>query len=92
MDRRAATRALAGAAITGATLLDPLEGWLQPAGAAARPRRRGRLGPREVEELNFTARAFRAACAARRFWASSVRSPPTSMSTRRRRWSSAFTR
>ncbi|MFG3267849.1 helix-turn-helix domain-containing protein [Streptomyces bobili] len=60
MDRRAATRALAGAAITGTTLLDPIEGWLQPAGAAARPRRRGRLGPREVEELEFTARAFRA--------------------------------
>ncbi|MET7457834.1 hypothetical protein ABZT03_39505 [Streptomyces sp. NPDC005574] len=60
MDRRAATRALAGAAITGAALLDPLEGWLQPAGSAARPRRRGRLGVREVEELESTARAFRA--------------------------------
>ncbi|MDQ0933389.1 hypothetical protein [Streptomyces turgidiscabies] len=60
MDRRAATRALAGAAVTGAALLDPLEGWLQPAGSAARPRRRGRLGAREVEELESTARAFRA--------------------------------
>ncbi|MFD5855618.1 helix-turn-helix domain-containing protein [Streptomyces chartreusis] len=60
MDRRAATRALAGAAITGAALLDPLEGWLQPAASAARPRRRGRLGAREIEELESTARAFRA--------------------------------
>ncbi|PJE96953.1 hypothetical protein CUT44_15500 [Streptomyces carminius] len=60
MDRRAATRALAGTAVTGATLLDPLEGWLQPAPSAARPRRRGRLGVREVEELESTARVFRA--------------------------------
>jgi hypothetical protein len=60
MDRRAATRALAGAAVTGAALLDPLEGWLQPAGSTAQPRRRGRLGAREVEELESTARAFRA--------------------------------
>ncbi|MEU1343432.1 helix-turn-helix domain-containing protein [Streptomyces sp. NPDC005827] len=60
MDRRAATRALAGAAITGAALLDPLEGWLQPTASTARPRRRGRLGVREVEELASTARAFRA--------------------------------
>lgn len=60
MDRRAATRALAGAAVTGAALLDPLEGWLQPAGPAPPPRRRGQLGAREVEELESTARAFRA--------------------------------
>ncbi|WP_103503399.1 MULTISPECIES: helix-turn-helix domain-containing protein [unclassified Streptomyces] len=60
MDRRAATRALAGAAVTGAALLDPLEGWLQPAGSAARPCRRGRLGAREVGELESAARAFRA--------------------------------
>ncbi|MFD4604092.1 hypothetical protein ACFWPQ_39520 [Streptomyces sp. NPDC058464] len=60
MDRRAATRALAGAAITGTALLDPLEGWLQPAGSTARPRHRGRLGAREVEELASAARAFRA--------------------------------
>lgn len=60
MDRRAVTRSLAGTAITGAALLDPLEGWLQPATSAARPRRRGRLGTREVEELESTARVFRA--------------------------------
>ncbi|XES00194.1 helix-turn-helix domain-containing protein [Streptomyces sp. S1D4-11] len=35
MARRAATRALAGAAITGAALLGPLEGWLQPAAPPA---------------------------------------------------------
>ncbi|MEV4340115.1 helix-turn-helix domain-containing protein [Streptomyces sp. NPDC049590] len=60
MDRRAATRALAGAAITGAALLDPLEGWLQPVADGARSRRRGRIGIREIEELESTARAFRA--------------------------------
>lgn len=58
MDRRAITRALAGAAATGAALLDSLEGWLQPA-AATQARRRGRLGMREVDELEQTARAFR---------------------------------
>jgi hypothetical protein len=60
MDRRAATRALAEAAITGAALLDPLEGWLQPAAPTTVPRRRGRLGVQEIEELESTARAFRA--------------------------------
>ncbi|MEU1600213.1 hypothetical protein ABZ468_47555 [Streptomyces sp. NPDC005708] len=60
MDRRAATRALAGAAITGAALLDPLEGWLQPSAPTTPPRRRGRLGEQEIEELESTARAFRA--------------------------------
>ncbi|MFD3736025.1 hypothetical protein [Streptomyces sp. NPDC058632] len=60
MDRRAAARALAGAAVIGAALLDPLEGWIQPTGSAVRPRRRGRLGAREAEELESTARAFRA--------------------------------
>jgi transcriptional regulator with XRE-family HTH domain len=62
MDRRTAARALAGAALTGTALLDPLEGWLQPAAAraATADRRRGRLGRREVEELETTARAFRA--------------------------------
>lgn len=60
MDRRAATRALAGAAIGGAALLDPLEAWLQPAAPASLPGRRGRLGKRDVEELEITARAFRA--------------------------------
>nr|WP_228472855.1 helix-turn-helix domain-containing protein [Streptomyces cyaneochromogenes] len=64
MDRRAATRALAGAALSGAApaaLLDPLEGWLVERGSAPeRERPRGRLGKREVGELETTARAFRA--------------------------------
>ncbi|WP_405597582.1 hypothetical protein OG741_13930 [Streptomyces sp. NBC_01410] len=59
MDRRAVTRALAGAAVTGAALLDSLEGWLLPATPATGPRRRGRLGLREIDELETTARAFR---------------------------------
>ncbi|MCI3223969.1 helix-turn-helix transcriptional regulator [Streptomyces sp. NP-1717] len=59
MDRRAITRALAGAAVTGAALLDSLEGWLQPAAALPAPVRRGRLGLRETDELETTARAFR---------------------------------
>ncbi|MFE4535707.1 helix-turn-helix domain-containing protein [Streptomyces scopuliridis] len=59
MDRRAMTRALAGAAVTGAALLDSLEGWLQPAAAGAAPPRRGRLGMREIHELETTAKAFR---------------------------------
>ncbi|MFJ8364620.1 hypothetical protein [Streptomyces sp. NPDC093984] len=60
MDRRAATRALAGAALSGAALLDSLEGWLQPAPAPEPGNRRGRIGMREVQELEGTARAFRA--------------------------------
>ncbi|GAB2714331.1 helix-turn-helix domain-containing protein [Streptomyces bullii] len=60
MDRRAATRALAGAALSGAPLLDSLEGWLQPAPPADRQHRRGRIGQQEVHELEATARAFRA--------------------------------
>lgn len=59
MDRRALGRALAGTAVTGAALLDSLEGWLVPAAASPRSRRPGRLGMREVEELETTARAFR---------------------------------
>ncbi|MFJ2178569.1 helix-turn-helix domain-containing protein [Streptomyces sp. NPDC087851] len=59
MDRRAVTRALAGAAVTGAVLLDSLEGWLQPAAALPTPSRRGRLGMREIDELEITAKAFR---------------------------------
>ncbi|MET9424659.1 helix-turn-helix domain-containing protein [Streptomyces sp. NPDC006540] len=59
MDRRALTRALAGAAVTGAVLLDSLEGWLVPAAAVPGQRPPGRLGIREVEELETTARAFR---------------------------------
>ncbi|MFT9665839.1 hypothetical protein ACMZ5F_02725 [Streptomyces rhizosphaericola] len=59
MDRRDLTRALAGTAVTGPALLDSLEGWLVPAATTPRERRPGRLGVREVEELETTARAFR---------------------------------
>ncbi|MCH0538373.1 hypothetical protein I3F58_02110 [Streptomyces sp. MUM 203J] len=59
MDRRAATRALTGTAISGAAFLDSLEGWLQPVAQTPSARRRGRLGMREVDELETTARAFR---------------------------------
>lgn len=60
MDRREATRALAGAALSGAALLDSIEGWLQPAPAVSSGNYRGRIGMREVQELEGTARAFRA--------------------------------
>ncbi|MFI2184532.1 hypothetical protein [Streptomyces sioyaensis] len=60
MTRRAATRALSAAATTGAALLDSLEGWLQPVGIDNRPRRRGRLGARDLDDLETTARTFRA--------------------------------
>ncbi|MGK5534241.1 helix-turn-helix domain-containing protein [Streptomyces sp. URMC 129] len=59
MDRRAATRALASAVVTGAPLLDPLEGWLTSVPATDDSRRTGRLGLREVEELEQTAQIFR---------------------------------
>lgn len=60
MDRREATRALAGVAVTGVALLDELEAWLLPVVPRDVPVRRGRLGMGEVEELEGTARAFRA--------------------------------
>ncbi|WP_329303155.1 hypothetical protein OG410_37095 [Streptomyces sp. NBC_00659] len=60
MDRRTAARTVAGAAIFGATLLDSLEAWLQHPPAADPAVRRGRIGRREVQELEATARAFRA--------------------------------
>ncbi|GHH83098.1 hypothetical protein GCM10018793_44340 [Streptomyces sulfonofaciens] len=59
MDRRAVTRTLAGAVVSGAALLDPLERWLQPASPGTVARRPGRIGMREVQELEGTARAFR---------------------------------
>ncbi|MEX3100115.1 hypothetical protein DF268_27845 [Streptomyces sp. V2] len=61
MDRRAAIGALAGTTLSGASLLDSLEGWLSPrsASATASGRRRGRIGQGEVSELAATARAFR---------------------------------
>jgi hypothetical protein len=46
--------------VYGAALLDSLEGWLRPAPEAEPGRRRGRIGLREVRELETTARAFRA--------------------------------
>ncbi|MGD9485611.1 helix-turn-helix domain-containing protein [Streptomyces sp. TRM70308] len=59
MDRRAAARALTAAAVTGAPLLDPLEGWLRPGARPTARARRGRLGARDVGELETTAQAFR---------------------------------
>lgn len=58
MDRRTATRALA-AATTGAAFLDSLEAWLTPAPAVEQQRSHGRLGQRDIEELEACARAFR---------------------------------
>lgn len=58
MDRRAAARTLAGI-ISGAPLLDALDGWRTPAAADDRSRRPGRLGARDVDELETIARAFR---------------------------------
>ncbi|MFF1737480.1 hypothetical protein [Streptomyces sp. NPDC058247] len=60
MDRRAASRAIVAVVATGAGLLDPLEGWLQPAAVGESQPLRGRLGKAEVAELETTARAFRA--------------------------------
>ncbi|MFD4261959.1 helix-turn-helix domain-containing protein [Streptomyces sp. NPDC058534] len=60
MDRRAAARAISGAALSGAPLLDSVEDWLLPSRQADRGRHRGRIGQREVRELAATARAFRA--------------------------------
>ncbi|WP_411092761.1 hypothetical protein [Streptomyces sp. 049-1] len=59
MDRRTATRSLAGA-LSGTPLLDSLEGWLQPSLHADHRRQSGRIGKRELRELEATARAFRA--------------------------------
>ena len=58
MDRRAASRSLASVTI-GAALLDALEGWLQPVAVASERRRVGRLGRREAEQLEETARLMR---------------------------------
>jgi transcriptional regulator with XRE-family HTH domain len=59
MDRRAAALLLTAAALSGAALLDPLEGWLQPALGSASSRRPGRLGDQDVRQLEETAVAFR---------------------------------
>ncbi|WP_326597738.1 helix-turn-helix domain-containing protein [Streptomyces sp. NBC_01803] len=57
MDRRTASRSIATVTI-GAALLDGVEGWLQPAAAGER-RRVGRLGQREIEQLEEIARLMR---------------------------------
>ncbi|QKW21118.1 hypothetical protein HUT16_20480 [Kitasatospora sp. NA04385] len=59
MDRRTAARLLATAAITGAALLDPLEGWLTAPAAASDRARPGRLGRHDVAQLEHSAVAFR---------------------------------
>jgi transcriptional regulator with XRE-family HTH domain len=61
MDRRAASKAIAAAAVGGAALLEPLEGWLlnEPAEAVPVALPNGRLGRRECAELESTARKFR---------------------------------
>ncbi|MFB7473731.1 hypothetical protein [Kitasatospora sp. NPDC056184] len=59
MDRRTAAWLLAGAAITGTALLDPLEGWLVPPALASERRRPGRLGTHDIGQLEHAAVAFR---------------------------------
>lgn len=45
--------------LSGASLLEPLEGWLSPMRQELRPHRPGRLGLHEVAELEQAARAFK---------------------------------
>lgn len=59
MDRRALARALAATAMAGPVLLDSLEGWMHPGETGRRRTRPGRLGTRDVEQLEQSARAFR---------------------------------
>ncbi|MFF8655821.1 hypothetical protein [Streptomyces huasconensis] len=61
MDRRAVSKAIAAAAVGGAALLEPLEGWLldAPGGVVPVALPGGRLGARECLELETTARKFR---------------------------------
>ncbi|BAJ29913.1 MULTISPECIES: hypothetical protein [Kitasatospora] len=58
-DRRTAARLLAATAITGTSLLDPLEGWLAAPAAASERVRPGRLGRHDVAQLEHSAVAFR---------------------------------
>lgn len=60
MDRRTLARALAATTVTGAALLDSLEGWMHPGEPGTHRARPGRLGIRDVERLEETAKAFRA--------------------------------
>lgn len=60
MDRRALARALAATAASGAALLNALEGWMIQGAPAGGRRRPGRLGARDVVQLEQTAQAFRA--------------------------------
>ncbi|WP_411158285.1 helix-turn-helix domain-containing protein [Streptomyces sp. CBMA29] len=59
MDRRALARAIAATVMTGPLLLDSLEGWMLPGEKGSRRSRPGRLGMRDVEQLEETATAFR---------------------------------
>ncbi|SFD14742.1 hypothetical protein [Streptomyces aidingensis] len=59
MDRRTASRALTAALTTGPALLDALDGWLNTVGVRRLQRSTGRLGARDVDELEQTARVFR---------------------------------
>ncbi|MEV0847025.1 helix-turn-helix domain-containing protein [Streptomyces sp. NPDC049954] len=59
LDRRAASKALAVAAVGGAALLEPLEGWLVDSPQTAPITLAGRLGIRECAELEAAARTFR---------------------------------
>ncbi|MFE7117841.1 hypothetical protein ACFU99_20735 [Streptomyces sp. NPDC057654] len=59
MDRRTVARALTASAVTGASLLDPLEGWLKPAAPAIQRGPQGRIGTREMNNLEQAARTFR---------------------------------
>jgi transcriptional regulator with XRE-family HTH domain len=59
MDRRSLARALAATAMTGPLLLDSLEGWMHPGEFGRRRTRPGRLGLRDIEQLEETAKAFR---------------------------------
>lgn len=45
--------------LSGASLLEPLEGWLSPMGQEAGPHRTGRVGLEEAAELERAARAFK---------------------------------
>ncbi|MEV7777330.1 hypothetical protein [Kitasatospora sp. NPDC088351] len=59
MDRRTAAKVIAAAAVTGTTLLDPLEGWLAQPARVENHRRPGKLGKHEVTQLEHAAIAFR---------------------------------
>ncbi|WP_329367875.1 helix-turn-helix domain-containing protein [Streptomyces sp. NBC_00669] len=59
MNRRTLARALAATTVSGAHLLDSLEGWMHPGEGGRRRTRPGRLGLGDVEQLEESAKAFR---------------------------------